>query len=413
MFTIRNFFGCDCGNPERGEALMYKIISGAGKNTRHKNTRATKIIATLLLFALAVYSFSYMLTAKNTYIITDGDTTLVLQSYEQDAEAVITEAGISLDHGDAYSSETDENGVSEIIIKRAKAVTLYHNGAYSMVTTRSATVGEFLASVGIVPSENEVMDYLPEDAICEGMTITITVTEITYIVVEEEIPFDTHVVANGDMEINTIRYIQEGSPGIKTITYKTIVENGVETQASVPHSEEITLEPVNAIIEYGAKQPAAEATGTALAADKSASAAEGASDSGNSGNSGGGSANTAPVSSASAASGAGTITTASGEVIAYTKALTVKATAYTTEGRTNATTATGTTPRVGAVAVDPEIIPYGTLMYIIAEDGSWIYGYAVAEDCGSFTGNRVDIYYDTYDECVRFGRQNAMVYIIG
>ena len=78
-------------------------------------------------------------------------------------------------------------------------------------------------------------------------------------------------------------------------------------------------------------------------------------------------------------------------------------------------TAIGTAPRVGVVAVNPNVIPYGTRLYICSADGSYVYGYAVAEDTGSaaMAGDIiVDLYMDTEEECVAFGRQNLCVYIL-
>jgi 3D (Asp-Asp-Asp) domain-containing protein len=96
------------------------------------------------------------------------------------------------------------------------------------------------------------------------------------------------------------------------------------------------------------------------------------------------------------------------------KTINVSATAYTTERQRNKTTATGTTARVGAIAVDPKVIPYGTRLYIAAPDNSWVYGYATAEDCGGgIKKNKVDLFFDTYDECISFGVQKAVVYVLG
>jgi 3D (Asp-Asp-Asp) domain-containing protein len=68
---------------------------------------------------------------------------------------------------------------------------------------------------------------------------------------------------------------------------------------------------------------------------------------------------------------------------------------------------------VGAIAVDPTVIPYGTEMFIVSNDGKFIYGYAVAEDCGSsIKGNRIDLYYDSVEECNRFGIRDCTVYFL-
>jgi len=102
------------------------------------------------------------------------------------------------------------------------------------------------------------------------------------------------------------------------------------------------------------------------------------------------------------------------ESFTYKKAVEVTATAYTCENSSSKTTFTGTTARVGAIAVDPRVIPLNSKLYIISSDGtSWVYGYATAEDTGGFIkGNRIDLYFDTRAECIEFGRKSTTVYIL-
>lgn len=71
-------------------------------------------------------------------------------------------------------------------------------------------------------------------------------------------------------------------------------------------------------------------------------------------------------------------------------------------------TATGTIAKQGrTIAVDPDVIPYGSTVYI----EGW--GYYIAEDCGgSVNGNHIDIYRDSHDVCRKLGVQNAKVYIV-
>ena len=81
----------------------------------------------------------------------------------------------------------------------------------------------------------------------------------------------------------------------------------------------------------------------------------------------------------------------------------LEATAYTWTGYR---TATGTWPSRGTVAVDPEVIPLGTRLYI---EG---YGEAIAADTGGdIKGNRVDLYMESEDECWQFGRRPVEVVI--
>ena len=101
-----------------------------------------------------------------------------------------------------------------------------------------------------------------------------------------------------------------------------------------------------------------------------------------------------------------------GEVLRYKNVIHSLATAYCDKGLT----ATGTQARVGAIAVDPTVIPYGTRMFIMTADGQYIYGLATAEDCGSkdhIYGTRIDLHLDTYYECRQFGARECLVFILG
>lgn len=71
-------------------------------------------------------------------------------------------------------------------------------------------------------------------------------------------------------------------------------------------------------------------------------------------------------------------------------------------------TSTGTIPKEGrTVAVDPKIIPYGSIIYIKN------YGYFIAEDCGSkIKGNRIDIYTDSYETAIKNGKKQETVWIM-
>lgn len=85
--------------------------------------------------------------------------------------------------------------------------------------------------------------------------------------------------------------------------------------------------------------------------------------------------------------------------------LKVVATAYTHTGNR---TATGIWPHRGIVAVDPRVIPLGTRLYV---EG---YGYAVAQDTGGLIkGNRIDVFLDSEEEAINWGRRTVTVKILG
>jgi 3D (Asp-Asp-Asp) domain-containing protein/peptidoglycan hydrolase CwlO-like protein len=88
----------------------------------------------------------------------------------------------------------------------------------------------------------------------------------------------------------------------------------------------------------------------------------------------------------------------------------VVATAYYAGGgglNGDGTTATGLRARKGIIAVDPRLIPLGTKLYI---EG---YGQALAADTGGrIKGDRVDLCFDSLDECYRYGRRKIYVYLV-
>ena len=81
----------------------------------------------------------------------------------------------------------------------------------------------------------------------------------------------------------------------------------------------------------------------------------------------------------------------------------------------------GKTINAHYMAVDPSVIPYGTVFYVkFSGDFSYLSGEYVAVDTGSdIIGNRLDLYGGmgtvpgVYDFCMKLGRQNVIVYRTG
>ena len=106
----------------------------------------------------------------------------------------------------------------------------------------------------------------------------------------------------------------------------------------------------------------------------------------------------------------------------YSKVMTMTATAYDLSyestgkrpgDRWYGITASGTKVRPGVVAVDPNVIPLGTKLYVESLDGTPDYGFCVAEDTGgAIKGNKIDLFFETAEEVRRFGRRKVRVYIL-
>ena len=76
-------------------------------------------------------------------------------------------------------------------------------------------------------------------------------------------------------------------------------------------------------------------------------------------------------------------------------------------------TASGMRAQRGVVAVDPRVIPLGSKLYIETSDGSFVYGFATAEDTGgAIKGNKVDLFFPSNADCMNFGRRSVKVYVL-
>ena len=94
--------------------------------------------------------------------------------------------------------------------------------------------------------------------------------------------------------------------------------------------------------------------------------------------------------------------------IAYSQMMGMEATAYLpTDGSAEGLTAMGIPATYGIVAVDPDIIPLGTRVYIPG------YGEALAADTGgAIQGYRIDLCMEDYGEAMDFGRRNVTVFVL-
>jgi len=90
------------------------------------------------------------------------------------------------------------------------------------------------------------------------------------------------------------------------------------------------------------------------------------------------------------------------------KVLEMEASGYTGGvGNVGYFTCTGHRVRKGIVAVDPNVIKLGTKLYVQG------YGYAQALDVGSaIKGNKIDLYFETYQEAIKWGRKKVKVFIL-
>ncbi len=362
------------------------------RNIQKKLTALIRVVAILLPALCAVLLTSQVVFAKNTFVINDGDRVHYHTTYTTDPMEVLEEAGFELGAEDTYTTE-DGVGMSEITIRRVHTVEVTFRGETQKVTVNATTVAALLEQLSIAPDAYDVLSTSVEDETYDGMVITIerrNVMEETYTL---SVPYGTLYVLDTTLAADQQVVLSQGIEGqiqnVDNVSYC----NGLEVSRE-NLSATVISEPVDQILAVGSL----EGIDPSLVMENEFQS--GPETTGGDGQ---------------LFIGDGMIITPDGQILTYTDTMSVVATAYNKadEGCTDYT-AIGSFCRVGAIAVDPRMIPYGTRMYIVTNDGQYIYGIAVAEDCGgSIKGNRIDLYFDTVDECWEFGIRNATVYFLG
>jgi 3D (Asp-Asp-Asp) domain-containing protein len=97
-----------------------------------------------------------------------------------------------------------------------------------------------------------------------------------------------------------------------------------------------------------------------------------------------------------------------GQVVTFTRELTMTATAYWPDPSwSTGITATGVPAHYGIAAVDPAVIPLGTRLYVPG------YGFALAEDTGSaIVGDRIDLCFNDPWQAIDWGVRTVDVFIV-
>ena len=286
------------------------------------------------------------------------------------------------------------------------------NGYEKRVTTSKTKVADILNENHIIVLPEERTIPKRDEELSDNKTIKITKNVEDEIIAEKEaevtseeiiksydsivekiikeqitIPYET---ITKDVSTGTgtkqDKIVQNGEDGIKEITYKVKYQNDVEIEKKEIKSE-IIKEPVNKIVEVRTMQVTTRAVEgrvatTNPAASSSASLAQKVS----------GITPTVRTLNASAytASTCGKAPGSSGYGITASGA---RATAWYT-------VAAGSGYKLGTVIY----IPY----FANKPNGGW---FVVQDRGGAISNNKLDVYMDTYNECISFGRRNLECYI--
>lgn len=330
--------------------------------------RSVLVILSALLF-ISTVSFTLIgfVVVKNVTVV-DGGTSREIATARIYVDEMLAEQGIILRNGDKLSMPLRSvlRDGDKLIIKRGKAVTLTVDGTTQLLYTDAATLKDAFSEWNVVLGVLDEVDVALDAPVTEGMRVT--VVRVNIIEKTEEVTVPRKVVERYKYnEMASYRNVlQEGSDGIDTVVSRVVLRDGVEVSRE-ELSRAVTQKPVNQIVEKGVLT-------------------------------------SVPV-------------TANIEELNIKKVMQCTATAYTAtpngKGGFVERTASGRPAGYGVVAVDPRVIPLGTKLYIESLDGSWAYGYAVAGDTGgAIKGNIIDLFFNTYNECIQYGRRQIKVYVL-
>lgn len=341
-----------------------------------RKRNAVRIIAIALSVVCLIGALSHTAQAENTYVITDGNAVTVHTTYTSDPAAVLREAGVTLSPDDLYSTAPGD-GVSEITIRRVQNITVYYGDDVLQVTSYGETLEALLVRLGITVDDSIKASKSLDTLTYDGMEVRVDQLHRTIESYTVELANKTVYLDEPTLPVGVEKILEEGRVGQMLCSANVLYVNTQEQSRTI-YENTVIEEPVDRVIAVGTGEKVEHTEGKLTIGD-------------------------------------GYIILPTGEVLTYTRTDQFVATAYThTDEGCDEYTANGTRVKWGVVAVDPRVIPYGTRMFIVSNDGEYVYGLSTAEDCGGAIKNkRLDLYMPTTWECFQFGIRDCTVYFLG
>ena len=331
----------------------------------------------VVLGCLAVGGVAVLWSARNTWVVEIEDNrgaygrTILTFADARDLYAV---TGVA---APGEYDELEQTAAPQEVhrhILRAYPVSVTADGATTDLMVTGGTVDDMLARLDITYDEDDELTPAGDTQTEEGTAITLTRIEYKEYTQEEPIPCETEYLYTSlyyRARFQGISWtVRTGQDGVDNVTYREKYVDG-----ELAEHEEIARENVIPMITtvvkcYGPGAPVSQFVGPEVE---------------------------------------GGVPT-EGVAAVYTDC---RATGYS--AGPNAWGASGRHLTYGTVAINPNIIPYGSLMYITSASGNFVYGYAYAADTGiAMMDGRafIDLYYETYDESVKNEVNWVNIYVL-
>ena len=240
------------------------------------------------------------------------------------------------ENDEAVWSQTEDG--EQLDILRAYTVPVTADGATQELTvTGTHTTAELLESAGLAYTADDILTPAADEIVPEGSGITVQRVTYNEYTVDEVVPTEIEEIPTSLFyrKQNKVVTLQEGHDGQDTVIYreKWIDGEWAETDEIGRVNETLMVPTVQKI--YGEQAPVSSFVGPDVV-------------------------DGVPV---------------EGVAATYTGQ---RATGYSSSA--TAKGASGRRLTYGTVAINPGVIPYGSLMYITSDDGKFVYGYAYAAD---------------------------------
>jgi len=317
-----------------------------------RGRRVIALVVALVLISLVVTGFVW--ANKKVLIKADGKT-IITHSIHSTPEEVLAQAGIYLGPKDEYRviEGSKRSGEVNIEVFRAIPVTVLYNGKVEVILTGKPTVREVADELNIPKTTRTIPGEMtrPMPNMQVQVVNVVEKTETR----EQLVPRTIVRQPDGSLEKGIEGIFEEGRDGLKKVQMRVRYEDGIEVAAQVL-SEKVITEPKPQIVHIGTRDTVNTYRGT----------------------------------------------------LRFRQVKTMEATAYLpTDGSGDGITYTGIMARHGIVAVDPNVIPLGTRVYVPG------YGLGLAADTGSaIIGDKIDLCMEGYHDAWNFGRRMIKVYIL-
>ncbi|MEQ8235931.1 MAG: 3D domain-containing protein [Syntrophomonadaceae bacterium] len=308
--------------------------------------------AGILTLGLLFYVLLFVIE-KPLAIAVDGQVIQTRALFTRTVGQVLDQNQIKLEGQDVVtpSADTRVSKDLQITVTRAFAVKVIADGTSREIYTIPVTAEEAVTLAGITLGEKDFLKPEPGEMVVPQQAIEVIRVTEKVTSEDQEMPYQVEKTTDPTLEKGLTRTLVSGKNGLTRNTLRVTYYNGQEAKRELLKMETLS-QPRNKVVAMG---------------------------------------NITSVSRG-------------GQRLDFSEARYMQASAYTYTGRN---TSGGEKPAVGMVAVDPNVIPLGTKLYV---EG---YGYAWAADTGgSIKGDRIDLFMEERAQCVNWGRKTVKVYIL-